>query len=194
MSSSVLGLGAATLGAMSEGMSAMSGVIKPKKQKLVKAPQPSAEDYMKGYINLLMGNTKATEEQRVAASFGKEGVLGASGQFYYGQAPTKIPEGSVVVQGPGVQMQGRTVNAGSYNYTMPTYQILQAQGMAPAAPKTSLYLGRTGSEDVLNRGDIKYAMKQGATRQEIKQAVKERDIKMSAKAKAKLFKNSKKEG
>lgn len=64
-----------------------------------------------------------------------------------------------------------------------------------ATPKASELLGLNlavgGKADVLNRKDIKDALESGMTKKEIRKEVKEQDIRMSAKAKAQLFKKKK---
>lgn len=184
-------MGAATLGADS-----MSGVIKPKKQKMVKTPMPSYEDYLAGYMNTMMGGGPKKGQGSYTALMGGGPVLGKSGQFYYGKAPEKIPQGSMVLRGPDVNYQTADKWSGSTNKTMPTFQVVQmaapvSQGTPTEKPQLSLDLTRGGKANVLNRADIKYAKEQGATRKEIRQAVETGDIRMSARAKARLYKENK---
>lgn len=54
-----------------------------------------------------------------------------------------------------------------------------------------LDLSRGGKNNTLNLADIKHAKQQGASRSEIRQAVEAQDIRMSAKAKARLYKENK---
>lgn len=53
---------------------------------------------------------------------------------------------------------------------------------------SGLNLAAGGSADILNRKDIRAAKESGMTRKEIRQAVKEGDVRVSAKAKAALYK------
>lgn len=195
MTSSVLGLGAAALGSASFGSKA--------KEKMVNTPMPSYKDYLSGYMNTMLGDV---EKPRKAANALLEtgSVLGAKGQFYYGSAPEKTPKGSLVLRGPDISYQ-TTDKSGSAHATMPTYQVVnlnklisqataQSTPQAPAStetPQLTLDLTQGGKKNVLNRADIKYAKEQGATGQEIRQAVESQDIRMSARAKARLYKENK---
>lgn len=183
------------------GADSMSGVLKPGKQKqtkMVNAPQPSYEDYMRGLGAAIMGT--APNPKQAYENYYKGNVLGGSGQFYYGKAPEKVPQGSLVLRGPDVQYQGYSkVGGGSFNASMPTYQVIQAaalapQGAADGRQKPAIDLSRGGKANVLNRADIKYAMEQGATRKEIRQTAEAQGIRMSAKAKARLYKEKKEKG
>ena len=66
--------------------------------------------------------------------------------------------------------------------------VASAIGDAVRSGGPRLDLGVGGSGDVLNRKDIRAARESGMSRRDIRQAVKEGDIRMSAKARAQLFK------
>lgn len=75
-------------------------------------------------------------------------------------------------------------------------QAVEAQNMPMSkAAEARLYQGldlaQGGKNNVLNVADIKHAKQQGVTRSEIRQAVESQDIRMSAKAKARLYKEKK---
>jgi len=189
MSSSVLGLGAASLGAAALG----SPKFKTDKPKKTSAPQASAQDFLNSYMSLIWGEYKGSEKEKISATFGGP-LKSASSGIYYREAPSKLPQGSVVVRGQDVNVQMRGKNEGSYTKAIPTYQVLQTQPkqLEQQQPQLKLDLGQGGKKNKFNTKDINYALEQGASRKEIKQAVKSQDIQMSAKAKSALFKEKKK--
>ena len=189
MSSSVLGLGAASLGAAALGLPK----FKTDKPKKTSAPQASAQDFLNSYMSLIWGEYKGSEKEKISATFGGP-LKSASSGIYYREAPSKLPQGSVVVRGQDVNVQMRGKNEGSYTKAIPTYQVLQTQPkqLEQQQPQLKLDLGQGGKKNKLNTKDINYALEQGASRKEIKQAVKSQDIQMSAKAKSALFKEKKK--
>lgn len=67
--------------------------------------------------------------------------------------------------------------------------VAAALGETIRSGRSGLDLGVGGSDDVLNSKDIRAAMEGGMSRRDIKRAVKEGDIRMSAKARARLFRN-----
>lgn len=67
--------------------------------------------------------------------------------------------------------------------------VASAVGEAVRSGAPRLDLGVGGRGDVLNRRDIRAARESGMSRRDIRQAVKEGDIRMSAKARAQLFRN-----
>lgn len=190
MSSSVLGLGAAGLGSAAM---RMPGFKKENKSKKVSASQGSAQDYLNSYMAAI-SNQKLSEKRRVDAFFGGP-VKSLSGNFYYGEAPKKIPEGAFVVQGQSIGVPGRGPNEGSFTKEIETYQIVRPQAAQPQPAKTTqteplrLDLSQGGRVDVLNRKDIKHAVAQGATMKEVRQAAKSQDLRVSAKAKSMLQKD-----
>jgi len=200
MSSSVLGLGAAALGAASLGARSLGN----KPGKMVKVPQPSEKDYQLGRLGLIFGDTSkfySSDKDRIKAAFGGP-IIGGSGQFYYGEAPTQVPKGFMALRGPDISTQGQNPLGGSFRSNVETYSLvplqqLQGQTQPDKAarelpkPLPQLDLAQGGKKNVLNRADIKYAQQQGATRKEIRQTVEAQNIRMSAKAKANLYKNKK---
>lgn len=188
MSSSVLGLGAAGLGA-----SAMRtpGV----KQKSASKVNPSAQDYFNSYLSLMFGVGQPKSDKRQMQAFFGGPLKSATGNFYYNEAPKKVPEGAFVVRGQDISVQQSSVNAGSSTKTIPTYQVVRTQPAEkkpePAAPEPQLRmdLSQGGKVDVLNRKDIKHAVAQGASMKEVRQAARTQDLRVSAKAKSMLQKS-----
>jgi hypothetical protein len=107
--SSILGLGAAGLGAAAMGASSLG---RKGKQKQIKTPQPSSQDYLNSYLTAI-GNQKLSDKQRAEALFGGP-IKSVSGDFYYGGPPKKIPEGAFVAQGQPLTQAARTRNEGYY--------------------------------------------------------------------------------
>ena len=197
MSSSVLGLGAAALGAANLGARSLGS----KPGKMVKVSQPSREDYMQGYSSMLRGPNKKlySEDERIKAAFGNAPIIGGTGEFYYGGMPKKIPQGYTLMRGPDVGIPGPMIKGQSYGSTKETYRLVQLptapqqeQPQPIPQPQLKLDLTQGGKKNVLNSTDIKHAQQQGISRKEIKRAVKSQDIRMSAKAKARLYKDKKK--
>jgi len=178
MSSSVLGLGAAGLGAAAMGRAG--------KQKKVSVPQPSAQDYLNSYMATL-SNRKLSDKQRAAALFGGP-VKSVSGNFYYGEAPKKIPEGAFIVQGQTIGLPGANRNVGSYTTPIETYQVIRPQSTQQQPTQTTqteplrLNLSHGGRVDVLNTKDIQQAVEGGATMQQIRQTARAQDLRVAPKA------------
>ena len=191
MSSSVLGLGAAALGAAALGM---PGFKNAKKQEKSKAAQPSAQDYLNSYLSLMFGDYKGSSEEKIDAAFGGP-LKSMSGNFYYGEAPTDLKKNQFVIPGQDIKIQTRTPNAGMQSQTVSTYQLGQITPPKKEAdkqePPMKLNLSHGGKSNVLNTKDIKAALKEGASLKEIKKAAKSQDIKTSAKAKSMLRKAKK---
>lgn len=191
MSSSVLGLGAAAMGAASLGADS----LKNKPPKTVKVPQPSAKDYQLGQMGLIWGDTNkfySSNKEMIKAAFGSGPVIGGTGEFYYGAAPLSVPKGYTALRGPDISVQGRNVNSGSTTNSIETYRLVPLQQL-PQQQKTSssLDLSQGGRDDRLNRADIKHAMKQGMSIKDIRKTAEAEGIRMSAKAKARLYKAKK---
>lgn len=183
MSSSVLGLGAAGLGAAAMGR---FGGGQVNKQKKVSTPQPSAQDYLNSYMSTIL-NQKISEKRRVGALFGGP-IKSATGNFFYNEAPKKIPEGAFVVRGEDINIQQSSVNAGSSTKTIPTYQVIRPQGTQQQPTQTTqteplrLNLSHGGRVDVLNTKDIQQAVEGGATLQQIRQTARAQDLRVAPKA------------
>jgi hypothetical protein len=196
MPASVLGLGAAAMGAAAFGADAMMGFDKPKDQKKTKVTQPSAEDYLQGYLGLAYGKTNklySSQDDRIKASFGTGPVIGAAGNIFYGGQPTEVPKGYTAMRGPDISVKGRGRNEGMTTRNVETYTLLPLQ--QPQQPQqkkeSSIDLTQGGRGNRLNTKDINYAMEQGKSLKDIRQTVKSEGTRMSAKAKAQLFKNKK---
>lgn len=163
-----------------------SGMGRVNKQKKVSAPQPSAQDYLNSYMSAI-SNQKLPEKKRIDAFFGGP-FKSVSGDFYYGGAPKKIPEGAFVVQGQPVSIQGTNFNAGSYNKQIETYQVIRPQGTQQQPTQTTqteplrLNLSHGGRVDVLNTKDIQQAVEGGATLQQIRQTAKTQNLQVAPKA------------
>ena len=190
--SSVLGLGASALGAAAMGASSFRG---KGKQKQVRTPQPSSQDYLESYMTTIR-DQKISDKKRAEALFGGS-VKSVSGDFYYGGPPKKIPEGAFVVQGQPLTQATRDPQRGYYTREIDTYQVIKPQVKEmprpqEQAPQLRLDLTQGGRDDRLNRKDIKHAVAQGASMKDIRQAAKSQDIRMSAKAKSMLQKGKKK--
>jgi hypothetical protein len=191
--SSILGLGAASLGAAAMGASSLG---RKGKQKQIKTPQPSSQDYLNSYMTTI-GNQKLSDKQRAEALFGGP-IKSVSGDFYYGGPPKKIPEGAFVVQGQPLTQGARTRNRGYYTREIDTYQVISPQVKEKPrpqeqAPQLRLDLSQGGRDNRLNTKDIKHAVAEGASMKDIRQAAKSQDIRMSAKAKSMLQKSKKKD-
>jgi hypothetical protein len=174
MSSSVLGLGAAAMGAAGMGTAG--------KQKRVSVPQPSAQDYLKSYM-ATMSNQKLSDKRRADAMFGGP-VKSVSGNFYYGEAPKKIPEGAFIVQGQTIGLPGTNRNVGSYTTPIETYQIIRQQRTQQPAettqtPQLRLNLAQGGRVDVLNTKDIQHAIEGGATLQQVRQTARAQNLQVA---------------
>jgi hypothetical protein len=173
MSSSVLGLGAASLGgvAMSlagKGMRMAGDRPKNKKEKMVKTQLPSLEDYRLG--------------QGQIRSFTTEPVLGAGGQWLYGKAPSKVPQGMTIARGPDLGVPQRDRNRGSYTTQLETYQLVPAVGLGT----TQLPMGPIGtkegkSEKYFSRADYRAAREQGYSNREILQYLNKNEDKLRGK-------------
>lgn len=222
MSSSVLGLGAAALGAASLGARSLGN--KPGKMVKVSQPShedymQGYSSMMRGPNKKLY-----SEKERVKALFGDAPIIGGTGEFYYGGMPKKIPQGYTLMRGPDVGIPGPMIKGQSYGSTKETYRLVrlpqpqvrqgQVQGQAEGQPQEQgqpqfrsgvearempkplahLDLNQGGKRNVLNTADIKHAKQQGATRREIRNTVEAQGIRMSAKAKARLYKEKKNKG
>jgi len=169
MSNSVLGLGAASLGAASLGAEKASRAARrarkykqEKDTRMVKTPMPSKEDYQLG-MALSKGKDRYLQES----------VLGASGNFYYGEAPKKIPQGSYLVPGPSIQGAVGVRNPQSgYTSSRPisTYQLITpvttTQQQAPAE-RQPINLGAGKSTQFFGGADYKQARAQGYSDKQI---------------------------
>jgi hypothetical protein len=166
MSDSVLGLGVASLGAAAMGVSRAVRKARKYKQeqgtRMVKTPMPSQQDYRLG---LAAAQSKKPGMQ--------ESVLGASGNFYYGEAPKRIPQGSYLVPGPSIAGFGGYTNPQSgYSTSQPisTYQLItptattQQQTQAVRSP---INLGAGKSTRFFGGADYKEARAQGYSNKEI---------------------------
>ena len=184
--SSVLGLGAAGLHAAAMGASSLG---RKGKQKQIKTPQPSSQDYLNSYLTTI-GNQKLSDKQRAEALFGGP-IKSVSGDFYYGGPPKKIPEGAFVVQGQPLTQGARTPNRGYYTREIDTYQVISPQVKEKPRPQEQatqlrLDLSQGGRVDRLNTKDIEHAVAGGASMKDIRQAAKSQDLWMTAKAKSRL--------
>lgn len=183
MSSSILGLGAAGLGAAAMGVSRMG---RANKQKKVSTPQPSAQDYLNSYIATI-SNQKLSDKKRAAAFFGGP-VKSVSGNFYYGEAPKKIPQGAFVVQGQTIGMPAYGRNEGNITKKIETYQVISPQNTQQQPTQTTqteplrLNLSHSGRVDVLNPRDIRQAVEGGATLRQVRQTARAQDLRVSPKA------------
>lgn len=175
------------LGAVAQGVGTAMQQGSQSKPRLVSTPLPSIEDYYKGLEPLLVSGGLGEQ---------KGGVLGGGGQFYYGAAPGKIPEGSLVLRGPDLKYGSVGGKSGHSWQSMPTYQVVPGGMMGGPGMQQgpTLDLGRAGRENVFNTGDLKYAREQGMTRKEIRKAAESQGVRMSAKAKARLYKAKKEKG
>jgi|DEB0MinimDraft_3_1074331.scaffolds.fasta_scaffold10304_2 hypothetical protein len=169
MSDSVLGLGAAALGAGALGagsLGASRAVRKARKYKkeqgarMVKTPMPSFEDFQQGVAS--------TRNQKNLID---GPILGGTGDFYYREAPKKIPEGSFIVQGPSINTYPyRNPQEGSTRYNqMPTYQLVTPTVNTQQAPveRTPIATGAGRSADFFGGADYKQARAQGYSNKQI---------------------------
>lgn len=192
MSSSVLGLGAAGLGASAV---EMPGI----KQKSAPEVNPSAQDYFNSYLSLMFDVGQPKSDKRRTQAFLGSPLKCATGNFYYNEAPEKVPEGAFVVRGQDISAQQSSVNAGSLTKTIPTYQVVHTQPAekkpesVALEPQLRMDLSQGGKVNVLNRKDIKHAVTQGASMKEIRQAANSQNLKASAKAKS-MLRKSKQQG